>query len=569
VIKVSVVKLKPMPIGVEEFDDMIFNDYYYVDKTLLVKDLLDRKGKVNLFTRPRRFGKSLNISMLQHFFDNLLAEKSFIFDGLHISKEDATYLSHQNSYPVIKLELKDVEAADFEEAMEMLVIELSYEFRRHDHLLKSERIDEDEKAIYKRFLSRKASRSELRTSLEFLSTCLERHYDKKVIILIDEYDVPLEKAYFSGYYDEMIQFIRGFFSSAFKTNRNIQFAVLTGCLRVSKESIFTGLNNLNIVSILNDGFGEYYGFTEAEVSEMLTYYGLEGKHDDMRDWYNGYLFGETTVYNPWSVIKYLYDVIYNKMKFPSPHWSNTSSNSIIRDLIAISDHQVKEEIEQLIIGKALTKPIMEDIVYADITKTMDHLWSFLFFTGYLKKVSKKQIGVQNYLELTIPNKEILYIYQRHIIEWFDEQVKTTDLKPLYHAILNGNAKTFQHELTEMLASTISYFDSKEAFYHGFLVAVTSTMEGYATKSNRESGDGRADLFIRPTSIRKPAIIIEVKVANVAKDLEEACDAALVQIEEKNDAAELVNEGYTTIIKYGIAFYRKDCEIKLSARSEMA
>jgi len=399
-------------------------------------------------------------------------------------------------------------------------------------------------------------------SLEFLSTCLEKHYDKKVIILIDEYDVPLEKSHFEGYYPEMVQFIRGFFSSAMKTNKSLNFAVLTGCLRVSKESIFTGLNNMNIISITSDSFGEYYGFTEPEVAQMLAYYGLEEKAEEMRDWYNGYLFGETVVYNPWSSIKYLYDIIYGKIYLPSPHWSNTSSNAIIKDLITISDHKVKEDIESLIAEKTIIKPIVEDIVYADITKNMDNLWSFLFFTGYLKKVSKTQIRVRNHLELAIPNKEIQYIYETKIVEWFDEKVKATDLTPMYHAILTGDTKVFQNELTKMLQSTISYFDSKEEFYHGFLAAVTSTMDGYATKSNRESGDGRRDIFMRPSSIRKPAVIIEVKVADVAKDLAKKCDEALAQIEEKKYDTELLIEGYTHVIKYGIAFYRKDCEIKL-------
>ena len=560
--KVTDEKLKPLPIGVEFFDDMIEKGYYYVDKTLLIKDLLDTGGAVNLFTRPRRFGKSLNISMLQHFFDNLMADKVQLFDGLNISQAGEAYLAHQNKYPVIKLGLKDVESRDFIGAMKKLASEISNEYDRHVYLLDSLKLRDKEKEKFEKFLDEEMPLDDYQNSLAFLSTCLEKHYAQKVIILIDEYDVPLEKAHFKGYYSEMIEFIRSFFSAALKTNKSLHFAVLTGCLRVSRESIFTGLNNLNIVSILNDGFGEYYGFTEAEVAEMLKYYGLEEKSEEMRDWYNGYLFGETVVYNPWSSIKYLYDIIYNKMKFPSPHWSNTSSNAIIRDLIAVSDDEVKEEIESLIVGKSIIKPIVEDIVYADITKNMDNLWSFLFFTGYLKKVSKTQIGVQNYLELTVPNKEILYIYQRQIREWFDERVKATDLTPMFNAILTGDTKVFQHELTEMLASTISYFDSKEDFYHGFLAAVTSTMDGYTTKSNRESGNGRADIFIRPTSIRKPAVIIEVKVADVAKDLEKKCDEALVQIEEKRYDDELLREGYTHVIKYGIAFYRKDCEIKL-------
>ena len=556
------VKLKPLPIGVEFFDDMIEKGYYYVDKTRLIKDLLDTGGAVNLFTRPRRFGKSLNISMLQHFFDNLMADKASIFDGLNISQTGDFYLSHQNKYPVIKIGLKDAESSHFKGALKRLTIEIANEYDRHAYLLESSKLRDREKKIFEKFLDKEMPLEDYLDSLKFLSTCLEKHYGEKVIILIDEYDVPLEKSYFEGYYPEMVQFIRGFFSSALKTNKSLHFAVLTGCLRVSKESIFTGLNNLNIVSILNDGFGEYYGFTELEVAEMLKYYGLEEKAEEMRDWYNGYLFGETTVYNPWSGIKYLYDIVHNKMKFPSSHWSNTSSNSIIKDLIKISDNTVKEEIEQLIAGQTITKPIVEDIVYADITKTMDNLWSFLFFTGYLKKISKTQIDVQNYLELAIPNKEIQYIYQRQIREWFDEKVKMTDLTTMYTAILNGDTQIFQNELTRMLKDTISYFDSKEAFYHGFLTAVMATMGDYKTQSNRESGNGRADIFLKPVSIRQPAVMIEVKVAGVAKDLAKKGDEALAQIEEKKYDDELQREGYTHVIKYGIAFYRKDCEVKL-------
>ena len=554
--------ITPIPIGIEDFEAMIVKDYYYVDKTLMIKDLLDKKGYVNLFTRPRRFGKSLNISMLQYFFDNLLVDKASIFAGLNISKAGDRYLDHQNKYPVIKIGLKDVESDNFEEALEMLEIELANEFDRHRYLLNSEYVDDEQKAVYRKILKQEANRSQLRNSLNFLSKCLEKHYSQKVIILIDEYDVPLEKSYFAGYYPLMVKFIRGFFSSALKTNKSLDFAVLTGCLRVSKESIFTGLNNLNIISIISDNFGEYFGFTETEAKRALKHYGLESKIDDLHDWYNGYLFGETIVYNPWSTIKFLDDNINGKIYSPSPHWSNTSSNEIVKNLIAITDANVKKEIESLIAGETIIKPIKEDIVYADILKNMDNLWSFLFFTGYLKKVSKMQIGVHNHVELSVPNKEVQYIYESQIKDWFDEKVKTTNLTPLYNAILNREAKIFQHELTQMLKDTISYFDSKEEFYHGFIAAVMSTMVDYITKSNRESGNGRGDVFMRPVSIRQPAVIIEVKVAKEAKDLVKKCDKALTQIEEKKYDDELIREGYTDIIKYGVAFYRKDCEIKL-------
>ena len=559
---------KKLPIGIEDFDQMISDNYYYVDKTMMIKDLLDKGGYVNLFTRPRRFGKSLNISMLQYFFDHLMADKAHIFDELDISTVGDAYLSHQNSYPVIKLGLKDVESSNFKGAMKMMAIEIAYEYDRHAYLLESTKLRSKEKVLFEKILDEELdlgnelNLESYKNSLKFLSNCLEKHYSKKVIILIDEYDVPLEKSHFEGYYPEMVKFIRGFFSSALKTNKSLHFAVITGCLRVSKESIFTGLNNLNIVSIISDSFGEYFGFTEIEVNKMLAYYRLEHKEAQMRDWYNGYLFGETVVYNPWSSIKYLYDVIHGKILYPGPHWSNTSSNTIIQDLITISDNDVKVEIESLIAGKTITKPIKEDTIYADILKSMDNLWSFLFFTGYLKKVTKTQVDVQNYLELTIPNKEILYIYKTKIIEWFDERVRTTDLTKMYTAVLNGDAQAFQNKLSEMLKDTISYFDSKEGFYHGFLAAVMSTMCDYSTKSNRESGNGRGDIFMRPVSFRQPAVIIEVKIANEMKDLPKACNIALNQIEEKKYDDELIREGYTNIIKYGIAFYRKDCEIKL-------
>ena len=555
-------KKKPIPIGIEDFEAMIVENYYYVDKTLMIKDLLDKKAYVNLFTRPRRFGKSLNISMLQHFFDILLADKANIFDGLNIASEDASYFAHQNKYPVIKIGLKDVESDNLEGALKMLKAEISDEFRRHKYLLDSELIDDGQKELYKKLRDRKADTDELKESLKFLSKCLHQHYSQKVLILIDEYDVPLEKSHFAGYYSSMISFIRVFFSSALKTNKSLHFAVLTGCLRVSKESIFTGLNNLSIESIISDSYGEYFGFIESEVIEMLKHYGLEDKVSQMQDWYNGFLFGETTVYNPWSCIEYLTDNLHRKIYPPRPHWSNTSSNKIVRELISISDNIIKEELESLILGNTITKPIIEDIVYADITKTMENLWSFLFFTGYLKKISKVQIDVENYIELGIPNNELVYIYKRHIREWFNEKVRATDLTPLFTAILNKDTAAFQHELTQMLQNTISYFDSKEEFYHGFIAAVMATMDNYAAKSNRESGNGRSDLFIKPVSIRQPAIIIEVKVAKEARYLVKECDKALAQIKEKKYDDELLREGFTDIIKYGIAFYRKDCEIKL-------
>jgi len=556
-------KYKALPIGVENFEQMVEKEqnYYYVDKTLMIRDLLDKGGYVNLFTRPRRFGKSLSISMIQYFFDKQMIDKKHAFDGLKILEEDAKYLEHQNRYPVIKMTLKGTGMRKFESAFKKLIEKISAEYKRHLYLLSCDEMLASERELYQKIIEKKASYEEYTNSLMGLSNYLERYHQEKVIILIDEYDVPLEKAHFNGYYEEMIEFIRSFFDDALKTNDSLKFAVITGCLRVSKESIFTGLNNLNIVSILSDSFGECFGFTQVEVDAMLAHYELTAKTDEMRDWYNGYLFGETTVYNPWSSIKYLYDQIHGKIYLPIPHWSNTSSNAIIKDLIEISDNEAKKEIEMLIAGGTITKPINEDIVYAEIKESMDNLWNFLYFTGYLKKVSKAQVGVHNHFELEIPNKEIKYIYEKQIMTWFNKRVEMTDLKPLYTALLEKDALTLADELNETLVETISFMDSHENFYHGFLTGMFRGMKGYLVKSNRESGNGRGDIFIRGVSMRKPAIVIEVKVAKRMQDLEKESQIALDQIEEKKYVEELNQEGYREIIKYGIAFYRKDCDVR--------
>jgi len=554
---------KALPIGVENFEAMIEQNYYYVDKTLMIKELLDKQGYVHVFTRPRRFGKSLTISMLQHFFENSKKDKAHLFAGLKITEVGDEYLEHQNRYPVIKLILKGAEGANFESAYRMLKMEIAREFGRHRYLLISDKIEAEQKQIYQSIIEQSANQETLQGSLLFLSQCLASHHDEKVIILIDEYDVPLEKAFFAknNYYDEMAGFIRAFFGDALKTNDSLYFSIITGCLRVNKESIFTGVNNLNIISILTDSYGEYFGFTQPEVDEMLKYYGIPERGEQMRDWYNGYQFGETIVYNPWSSLHYMTDILYGKMYLPRPHWSNTSSNSIIRQLINIADDDTRDEIELLIGGESITKPILEDTVYADITKDMDNLWSFLFFTGYLKKVGKELIEETVHLEMKIPNREVRYIYTRHIREWFNERIKETDMTNLYTAVVEQNIEIFQDEIINMLGESISYMDSHENFYHGFLTGILRGMKGYRAISNRESGNGRGDIFIKPRDLRKSAVIIEIKVAKKPQDLEKECLLALAQIEEKKYIDELTYEGYTEIIKYGMAFYGKMCVIK--------
>ena len=576
-------ELKPLPIGVENFEDMITGAYYYVDKTLFIKELIDKRGKVNLFTRPRRFGKTLNISMFQYYFENLKADHSEVFAGLKIMETKDMYREHQNRYPVIKMSLKGGEGSTFEMAYKRLKLEIGSEFIRHQYLLESDKLADDEKQLYQYLIKksmplppekgenkdteeeRELEVTAFSRSLKFLSECLERYYDKKVIILIDEYDVPLEKAHFRGFYPAMIDFLRSYFHDALKTNDSLHFAILTGCLRVSKETIFTGLNNLDIVSIASNEYGEYFGFTEKEMNQTLKYYGLEEKEQEAKDWFNGYLFGDTVVYNPWSSIKYLKDMR-NKEPFPKAHWANTSSNAIIRELISVADDQTKKEIEHLMVGGTITKPIKEDIVYAEIMDSSDNLWNFLFFTGYLKKVSKVQKDETIYFEMKIPNREIKYIYTRHIREWFNEHTKIKQSRELLTAILEKDVLAIEDQLNERMLNLISYFDSHASFYHGFLLGILANIDGYEIKSNRETGLGRSDIFMKNSGIRKNGVVIELKVMGDKDDAEDVANAALAQIEEKKYAAELEAEGYRPILRYGIAFRGKECLVKVQDAS---
>ena len=554
--------LKPLPIGVDNFKDIILNNYYYVDKTLLIKDIIDNKAKVNLFTRPRRFGKTLNISMLQYFFENGKEDNSYLFKNLKIMSEGEKYTSHIGQYPIINLSLKSAKQPNYELAYDCLINEIIEEFKRHDYVLNSEKLHY-EKEDYLNIINKKDNKGNMVTALKFLSKCLEKYHNKKVIILIDEYDVPIENSYFKGFYNEMIDFLRSLFESALKTNEYLEFAIMTGCLRISKESIFTGLNNLNIISILNTHYDEYFGFTENEVSEMLKYYGFEDREDIIKKWYNGYLFGECNVYNPWSVDKFVYDLTGTTNALPISYWANTSSNSIVKSLIEKADDDTKAQIEELIAGKTIEKIIHEDITYADIDSSMDNLWNFLFFTGYLKKV-KVRMNEDNEILITlaIPNEEIRLIYKNTILNWFDEGIKSRDLSKMYEAMLNGETLTFENELVELLTESISFYDAYENFYHGFLLGTLVNLKRYIIKSNRETGKGRSDIIIKYPNRRGAAVILELKVAKSFKEMSDKCDEALNQIEEKEYDKELLEEGYSNIVKYGITFYKKDCMIKV-------
>ena len=561
-------KIKPIPIGVEFYKEIIDKGYYYVDKTLLIRDLLEQKSKVTLFTRPRRFGKTLTQTMLRTFFekeilpDGTVADNSKYFQGKKIMGAGEEYTKHLGQYPVIFMSLKSAKQSTFEMATEKLQEALVKEYKRHRYLLDSDNISEEDKERYHSILKMNVGLSVYATALQFLSECLEQYHEQKVIILLDEYDVPLENAYFNGFYDKMVSFIRSLFESALKTNDSLEFAVVTGCLRISRESIFTGLNNLKVVSVLDEGYAEYFGFTQEEADNFLEVYGIPDRRDEVKEWYDGYLFGNTEVYNPWSVINYVYDIVHRNTEFPKPYWSNTSSNSIIRELIEKADDKTKSELEMLIAGGTIEKPVHEDITYENIYRSQDNLWNFLFFTGYLKAVGKSFRERQIYLSMTIPNEEIVYVYENQVREWFDNKIKAVDFSGLYAAIINGDTQVFEACLREQLRKSISFMDSAENFYHGFLLGLLGGLQGYETSSNRESGEGRYDIVLKPYDERQPAIILELKRVQRFTEMESMAMEALQQIEDKHYDAGLVDEGYLVIKKYGICFCKKSCRVML-------
>lgn len=558
---------KPLAIGVDNYKEIIEQGYYYVDKTLLMRGILDKKGKVNLFTRPRRFGKTLAISMLKTYFekeytrDGVLVDNSRYFEGKKILDAGERYTAEMGQYPVISLSLKSAKQPDFETAYVCLMNEIGREFDRHNYVAESDALTEKEKNRFLQIRDQKADYAINVTALQFLSFCLEKYHGKKAVILIDEYDVPLENAFFHKFYDKMIGFIRSLFESALKTNDSLHFAVITGCLRISKESIFTGLNNLQIISVLNENYAEYFGFTQEEIDRMLEFYDLKGNVKELKDWYDGYQFGQTEVYNPWSVINYIYSAVTETVSFPKPYWSNTSSNSIVRELIETADSEVKKEIEHLIAGGTIEKPVHEDITYEDIHKTQDNLWNFLFFTGYLKMVSQRFENRMTYLTLTIPNEEVKYIYENTIREWFNEKIKVRDFKDLYQAFADEDETKIEAEIREVLKISISYYDGNEAFYHGIMTGLLQAWSNYTMRSNRKSGDGRPDLVLVPLDEREPLYILEFKYTKVFTKMDAECQKALDQIEDMHYDEEYLNEGYLNIRKIGICFCKKSCRVK--------
>ncbi|MGN0482514.1 MAG: AAA family ATPase [Lachnospiraceae bacterium] len=557
----------PIAIGVEKYKEIIDKNAYYIDKTWMIKELIDQASIVNLFTRPRRFGKTLTLSMIRTFFedertyDGEKIDNSRYFNGKKILTAGETYTSQMGTYPVIQLSLKSAKQPDFQMAHACLIKELAKEYKRHRYILKSENLIDADKEQYNRIMNRSAAPDEYATALQFLSQCLKEYSGKNAIILIDEYDVPLENAYFRGFYTQMIDFIRSLFESALKTNDALEFAMVTGCLRISKESIFTGLNNLEINSILSNNYAEYFGFTETEVETMLKTYDLEEKLSEVKQWYDGYRFGDTEVYNPWSIINYVKAALTEKTAFPKPYWSNTSSNSIVRELIESAEPDVKEEIERLIDGGTIEKPVHEEVTYGDIHKNKENLWNFLFFTGYLKKEKERFEEDTIYITLSVPNMEVRSIYKNTIREWLDQQIKTIDFSAFYQAMFSGDSSSMQKILKQNLRRTISYHDKKEAFYHGVLTGFLMGLPDYLVQSNREYGNGRPDIALIPYDEEEPVIILELKVCNKFTEMADGCKAALAQIEEKEYAAPFLDKGYQKLLKYGICFCEKTCMVE--------
>ena len=552
---------KELPVGVEDFKTLIDNNYYFVDKTLLLRDLVHNIGKVNLFTRPRRFGKTLNLSMIQYYFEKQKTDNSYLFEGLKISQAGERYKAYMGQYPVITLSFKGMKKDTYEEALKNFKWMISQECQRHMEILQSGKVLDIEKARFQRLLNEEATVSDYFVSIQFLTSCLTKIYGKKTIVLIDEYDVPLENAHFKGYYDKMVSFIRSVFESALKTNSSLEMAVLTGCLRVSKESLFTGLNNLQINSIQSGAFSEYFGFTEQEVRDMTEYFEIPDKFPVIKEWYNGYRFGTTEIYNPWSVLNYLRDVRSIPDTNPVPYWSNTSSNSIIHQLITEADEDTRDTIEELVNGGSVTAPVHEDIVYADIKINQNNIWSFLLFTGYLKQIASELRENTIWLKMVIPNKEVKSIYQRTIRQWFDENLRNTSRENLLKSLISGNAETVNQIIGTWLNETISFYDEKESYYHGFMTGLLSGFKGYKLRSNRESGDGRPDLLLMERNGRT-AVILEFKIVPEGRTLNGMAEEAVRQIEKDNYEEELLHDGYDTIIKYGIAFKQKKCMVKI-------
>ena len=556
--------LKKLPIGIENFEEMRREDFYYVDKSHVIEQLLTQWGKVNLFTRPRRFGKSLNMSMLQSFFE--IGKDKTLFDGLRISDNQELCEKYQGKFPVVSVSLKGINGATYEEARRFLIKTINEEARRLSVLSDSTELDETDHELLTQLKKKEMTNDSLVYSIRELTELLEKHYGRKVIVLIDEYDVPLAKANENGYYDEMVLLIRNLFENALKTNSSLKFAVLTGCLRIAKESIFTGLNNFKVYSITDKSFDETFGFTDAEVRELLRYYGQEKYYETVKEWYDGYRFGNVDVYCPWDVINFCSDHLADPGLEPKNYWANTSGNSVIShfiDSVGKPQKLTRMELEQLVNGGIVQKEINSELTYKELYSSIDNLWSTLFMTGYLTQRGESS---GNRYNLVIPNREIRNIITNHILKMFKENVKDDGktVSDLCDALLNKNPEKVELIFTEYMKKTISIRDTfarkptKENFYHGLLLGILGFKENWSVMSNRESEDGFGDILIRIED-EDVGIVIEVKYADDG-NLQGECEKALQQIIDIRYTEALEQEGIHTIIKYGIACYRKKCKV---------
>lgn len=562
-----------LPVGIDDFRKLRESHFYYVDKTRLIEQLLLNWSEVTLFTRPRRFGKTLNMSMLKSFFD--IGTDKALFDGLYISGNKELCDEYMGKYPVIFLSLKGVEGLTYEEAFEAFVRIMGKEVNRVSFLADSDKLTQIEREQYKGLTIMKNGRlafdkEKLISSLQLLSQLLYKHYGKKVVILIDEYDVPLDKAFQNGYYNEMVSLIRGLFGQALKTNEFLQFAVLTGCLRISKESIFTGLNNFKVMSITDSRFDEQFGFTDSEVKKLLSDYGMDSHFDEVKEWYDGYHFGKADVYCPWDVINHADHLRDDSDAKPQTYWINSSGNSLVRRLINRADSSTKDEIERLIAGEAIEKVIRQDLTYDEIENSIDNIWSVLFTTGYLTKIGEAKLpDSESYAYmLVIPNKEVREVFVLQIQEWFKAVVANDNdtMRLLSKAILDKDEAILARQLNIVMGRMISILDTKapddmkENFYHGLLLGLLrGSNPDWLIKSNRESGDGFSDILIKPEN-PDLGIVIEVKYAKEFKGLDAACDVAMAQIKQKRYDETLRDEGRCDILAYGIAFCRKRCKV---------
>ena len=558
-----------LPTGIEDFKEIRTDGYYYVDKTALIEQVLDKRSKVTLFTRPRRFGKTLNMSMLRYFFET--GTDSKLFNGLYISQNAELCEKYMGKYPVIAISLKGVDADSYTKAKAQIIKIINREARRHRLLLKSEKLDSFDKELLTQLLSRNMEEDTITSSLQELTELLEAHFSKKVVVLIDEYDVPLAKAYENGYYNEMVLLIRNLFGNVLKTNDSLAFAVLTGCLRIAKESIFTGLNNFKVYSITNTEFDETFGFTNEEVRKMLVYYGLDSHFEDVKAWYDGYRFGNADVYCPWDVVNYCEDHKENTNAELQNYWMNTSGNEVIQHFVdSMNDPHMltKSELELLVSGDTVVKQVDEMITYKELYSNIDNMWSTLFMTGYLTQRGKEPDGRYH---LAIPNREICDCMVRRVLALFKRSVSQNRelLRSFCNAMLASDASTMEHALTEYMGKTISIRDSfaksiRENFYHGLLIGILGSQGAWKATSNKESGDGFSDILIEVNEDDlRIGMVLELKYSKTENALDKECDDALQQIEDKNYDQELREKGYTKILKYGIAFYHKKCRVKTS------